>query len=423
MSPFKQRFIQLTEYQPAFFEQDELAAAAMMRLHRQFRGQIMVEPPSAFNQFRWKITPQGIVGTLPISPNQFFLISPKSPIANLFGMIAVVYRIDLRFFQGVYQCRSLPEFFDLLAATLAEKSLSRCRQGLYKSYLPRHNRPPAIRGKLNLRQTIVAPWQIPPYCFYQEASTDIRHNQILVYALELAAKNPATSPKVRGIAGKAFRALSGYATSVPITTTEAGQLSYNRLNRNYEPLHALCRFILDHASPALASGDDAMLPFLIDMNRLYERFVTAWLKQQLPPPWRVEAQEVVRKGAGGQLHFQIDLTIYDGDNRPHMVLDIKYKNDVRPQQSDIQQIIAYAQVKECAQAALIYPLSFETPLDVQLRGLHLRSIPFRLDGDLKAAGDFFLQRLGTTEFEPNVIAGSSTGAASAPESSLSTLPA
>lgn len=38
-------------------------------------------------------------------------------------------------------------------------------------------------------------------------------------------------------------------------------------------------------------GDRTMLPSVIDMPGLFERFVAAWLATHMPPPYRVEAQE------------------------------------------------------------------------------------------------------------------------------------
>ena len=44
--------------------------------------------------------------------------------------------------------------------------------------------------------------------------------------------------------------------------------TYNRLNADYEPMHALCRFFLENSGPAHARGDRSMLPFLVNMPRL-----------------------------------------------------------------------------------------------------------------------------------------------------------
>ena len=58
---------------------------------------------------------------------------------------------------------------------------------------------------------------------------------------------------------------------------------YHRLNRDYEVLHALCRFFLENSGPAHSSGGHTFFPFLVDMAQLFERFVAGWLQKHLPP--------------------------------------------------------------------------------------------------------------------------------------------
>jgi len=51
--------------------------------------------------------------------------------------------------------------------------------------------------------------------------------------------------------------------------------------------------ILEHSGSTHHAGDHTMLPFLVDMARLYELFVAEWLKTRLPKGWSVESQERV----------------------------------------------------------------------------------------------------------------------------------
>jgi len=99
-------------------------------------------------------------------------------------------------------------------------------------------------------------------------------------------------------------------------------------------------------------------------------------------------------GAEQQWHFDIDLTLYDGaTNRVLGVLDTKYKVVETPASDDIAQIVAYAEIKGCREAVLVYPAPLAHPLDATLGDIHVRSLTFALDGDLTAAGQAFVGRM------------------------------
>lgn len=138
-----------------------------------------------------------------------------------------------------------------------------------------------------------------------------------------------------------------------------------------------------------------MLPFLIDMASLFERFVAAWLKQHLPDSYEIKVQERVHVSEGVPT-FQIDLVLYDAaQGRALMVLDTKYKKDMTPSNDDINQVVAYAQLKDCRDAVLIYPTKFIHTVDTPFgQGHRLRSLSFDLSGDLDQAGKALLDGLG-----------------------------
>ena len=164
-------------------------------------------------------------------------------------------------------------------------------------------------------------------------------------------------------------------------------------------MHALCRFLLEHQSPTTTFGDYAMQPFLINMARLYELFVANWLAAHLPAPWEIKAQETVHVGRDHELRFDIDLVLYDGDGRITAVLDTKYKTPEKANNSDISQVVTYAQAKGCQTAVLIYPKPLTQPLDVQMHNLHIRALTFPVAGNLDEAGQQFLNSLLSTSYE------------------------
>nr|MBP7323286.1 restriction endonuclease [Deltaproteobacteria bacterium] len=170
---------------------------------------------------------------------------------------------------------------------------------------------------------------------------------------------------------------------------------YNRLNEDYRPLHALCRFFLEHSGPTHHSGDKTMLPFVVEMARLYELFVAEWLKTHLPASIRLGKQETVAVGENNDLSFQIDLVLYDAlTDKALCVLDTKYKAKDKPETHDVTQVVTYAEMKNCQEAILVYPVSLPTPMNEKIgQKIMVRTMSFPLSNDLEAAGQMFMGNL------------------------------
>jgi 5-methylcytosine-specific restriction enzyme subunit McrC len=136
-----------------------------------------------------------------------------------------------------------------------------------------------------------------------------------------------------------------------------------------------------------------MVPFLVKMDRLYELFVARWLKEHLPSGFSIQSQEQVIIDANLDIKFKIDLSLLDErTGRCAFVMDTKYKSE-QPSASDISQVTAYAQTKDCRDAILIYPEGFGPNLRGRVGQINIRSAVFSLDGDLEKAGNRFVEDL------------------------------
>lgn len=82
------------------------------------------------------------------------------------------------------------------------------------------------------------------------------------------------------------------------------------------------------------------------------------------------------------------------------VLDSKYKKVQSPAAADISQIIAYAQVKRCPEAILVYPTRPHLAHDFHSGELRIRCLEFSIESDLEAAGQAFLRELRALGGEP-----------------------
>jgi 5-methylcytosine-specific restriction enzyme subunit McrC len=141
-------------------------------------------------------------------------------------------------------------------------------------------------------------------------------------------------------------------------------------------------------------GDRKVLPFLVNMGRLYELFVAEWLQVHLPQGMFLRVQETVNIGERDLLSFEIDLVLYDADrDKARCVLDTKYKAPNGPDPGDVAQVVAYAEMKGCKEAVLVYPRPLPKPLDESIGNIRVKSMVFGLEGDLEVAGRAFLRSL------------------------------
>lgn len=387
--------ITLTEYQPQYISTDLLSDEAGLLLYQNYQGKIEVEFPSPKTVGQWRLYPQGWVGHIPLSPELTFELKPKVNLENLFGMLEYAYNLkSFEFLAGTIKTDSLTDFYERLANVLAKRVLERGRKGFYRAYLPQMEQLAYVRGRLDMGRTSQKPWQVQPHCHFEEHTADIEDNQLLAWALQRVARSGLCSARVLPTVRRAYRALQGFVTPAPHPSAACLNRLYNRLNQDYQPMHALCRFFLEQSGPSHQRGDERMLPFLVDMARLYERFVAEWLRENLPSQFYLKAQAHYPIDQENRINFVIDLVIYDRDTGQAIcVLDTKYKAPISHSTTDIAQAVAYAQASSCQEAILIYPTPLPNPLDQAVGTTRVRSLAFSLDGDLDQAGQTFLGQL------------------------------
>jgi len=389
------RIIELTEYVPKKLEREEITPEIEEALWRNCEKKVKVESPSFQTGGKWKLTSQGWVGYIPLTPEFHLALLPKVQLKNLFGMLEYAYQLTRKsfdFLEGLIDCKSIEDFYSRLAHRLAERILDRGRKGFYRTYVPKTGQLAYIRGQMDIRQAIQKPWNVKLNCHYEEHTGDIEENQILAWTLFIIGRSGLCSERVSPTVRQAYHALQGLVTLQPTSSKACVGRLYNRLNEDYRPLHALCRFFLESSGASHERGDRTMLPFLVDMDRLYELFIAEWLKANPPHGFSLKIQE--RVDIGETLHFHIDLVLYEvATGAARYVLDTKYKIPKKPSNDDFNQVVTYATAQQCHEAVLVYPAPLTKALDVRIRDIRVRSLTFSLDGDLERAGQAFLQNL------------------------------
>jgi 5-methylcytosine-specific restriction enzyme subunit McrC len=389
--------IELPEYQSISLPAAALPEAVGVQLFENYATQIATTPPTFKNSRQWQLTNQGWVGHIPLNEDFHFALTPKVPLQNIFGMLEYAYRLSsFQILDGTIACETLDDLYERLAHILAKRVLERGRKGYHREYISEHDYLPCVRGRLDLPRLAAKPWAVSLPCHFQEHTANIEDNQLLTWTLFRIARSGVCSERVLPTIRRTYRTLQSLTTLTPFTAQACVARLYHRLNDDYRPLHALARFFLEQSGPGHQLGDRMMVPFLVNMARLYELFVAEWLRLHLPHHLRLRTQHKVLLDETSGLRFEIDLLIEDAATGEVLfVLDTKYKAPTTPSTDDISQIIAYAQNQGAPEALLVYPSDLPQPLRTASRGIRIRSLTFALDGNLELAGAMLLETLLT----------------------------
>jgi len=389
--------LELLEYNSLYLNKENFSEENAEYVYRNHKAKIEIVWPNPTNLHKWKLSSQGWVGYIPISETLGINLKPKTSIENLFGMLEYAY--DLKSFElldNKFKSDSITDFFERLVVILTERILLRMQQGLYKAYVLESSTLPYVRGRINtnkLYQTMINPLI---NCQYEEHTFDIEENQIIMWTLYLILRSGLLkTEKVKKLISKVERTLHNYVSIVSFKSDSCIDRTYNRLNYDYEILHKLCRFFLDNLGPTHELGERDMLPFLIKMQSLFEKFIGKWVSKKIDrTKYSLKLQESFELGESSQLKMRPDMILFDVQkNIPVCVLDMKYKIGETVSNEDYNQMIAYADALGCENAILIYPQHLKSPFNVKVKNIRVQSLVFNLGLPIDEGGEIFLREL------------------------------
>jgi len=392
------RLIELTEYKRCSLGADLLSDAEGEELWRSFGSRISVEFPSPKTKGQWELTSQGWVGLVPLNDRLRLQLLPRIPLQNLFAMWEYAYKLDETRLPGLVDSDSIEDFYSRLAGVLAKRILLRLRKGIYKSYRGEADELGYVRGALDFRDRMKAPWKPSLLCDFEEHTPDIVDNQILAWTLFSIARSGLCRSDSLGLVQSAYRRIASSVSLEPHGAEACSDRLYDRLNEDYQPLHALCSFFLAHSGPHYLAGKNRMIPFLFEMPRLYEMFVAEWLLAHKSEGLNFEPHCRVTPDGENGMTFDIDIVLRDASEVPLCVLDTKYKTDA-PSTQDVYQVVTYALSMGCEQAFLVYPMELSSPLDISIgpaSPIRVTAVGFDISGDLGASGARFLEQVVAT---------------------------
>ena len=348
------------------------------------------------NDDTYRLTPGSIVGAVE-SGNLSLLIKPKIGIGQLLSLACYVYEKDIVRFLQQFEFRENEALPDILARALIMAARRAFARGLLHGYLRREEALYTVRGRIRfdaqLRRRFNIP--LPVEVRYNEFTEDIPANQLVKAAAYRLGGMRLRSTQARS--GLAW--VAGMLDNVSWKEFPANavpEVEFDRLNEHYRGVVALSRLILRHSAFEAQRGEVRANGFLMDMNQVFQEFVTVALREELGASEGTFGEKWVGYlDDGKQIRLRPDLTWWEG-NRCWSVGDVKYKKlegrkrgekeePGKPPNDDMYQLLAYVTAANLPGGMLVYAQGEAEADDYTVRhcGKVLRVAALDLSGSLE----------------------------------------
>ena len=327
--------LHLTERRPRVCRLARADVDFLLEYHRRH-----VEVAFTGRRGRYRLTPRGVAGMIAL-PRVNLHIRPKIAPADL------LFLLDANDGPLVAGVDRVAEVF---VRRLVQLMHERTSAGLHRGYVERSDSLSTPLGRLDVsalaRETAARKDRLP--CRFDEFTVDVPCNRLVKATAERILAAPGLDDTVRF----ALRhGLAPFSEVGPITVDEAAFAAAlaDPSAVAYRPLLELCRALADAGSA-----------FLIDLERVFERYVTRGLVEAFAgteirvdvQPWSpVHAPAPDRPSLG----LRPDVVLRSG-GAVVAVVDAKWKRFTGvPDADDLHQILAYAIALGAPRVAIMYP--------------------------------------------------------------------
>lgn len=259
-------------------------------------------------------------------------------------------------------------FFDILGRLFLNELEEIFKKGFYKKYVRKEENLSFLKGKMLFSKQLINDIRKTPkfYCSYEDLTYDNLENQIVLKATALLIPLIRFNDKIKSELIRYRYILNEEVILRNVLPEECNRVQYNKLNECYEPIIQFSRAVLQyHFIRSAHKGASKGFNFIVNMNRVYEDFITEIVKELINEDpafadYIVEAQkrfdslvkerEVVTKP-------DVILRKKNSSEYP-LLIDTKYKR--QENNADYYQVIAYAlAIKTVETCLLIYPATDE----------------------------------------------------------------
>ena len=344
--------IELREY-----GSDVLALSAQQAdaLNRTGGGKYLSVEPGGHSG-HWRVSAHNYVGSINVEGLQV-LVRPKIPLRNLFLLLEVGLK-ERDWHDEAVRFETTGDLLPALVSFFARTTETTLARGLYHSYREQRDRLVALRGRIDIARQLAQPGVvIPTACKFTEFTADLIENSYLKAAVSRSLRVAGVQPIDRRRLMQHLVTLEDVG-EVRHHHNDHDRVVFSRLNEHYRPALQLARLVLANLTLQDVLGETQASSFMLDMNELFERFVTERLRRALRGRLDVKGQHHDQLDKERYITIKPDL-LFSANSTPRFVADIKYKltgEDAIGRHPDYYQLLAYTTALDLPEGVLIYCL-------------------------------------------------------------------
>ena len=313
--------------------------------------------PSAGSHDAYFLTPSSIVGALELGELSI-RIRPKLSIRRVLYLAAqAMHIVDFRDEPFGFDESATPQ--NILAPAFIAAAQRAFSRGLLHGYRSVEDTLTTVRGRIDFAEQVRRRYDIP---LPVEVRYDDFTEDVLINRLIRAAARRLTGLRIEEALAPGLGRIDATLANVSLIQVPHHQVptvEFDRLNEHYRDVVELSRLILRHTALDAARGELRASGFLMDMNVVFQEYVTRALRQELDLSSRTFRSDAGRAAAYLDVNHQIalrpDFTWWQG-SRCVFAGDAKYKitEDGKGANADLYQALAYATALDLPGALLVY---------------------------------------------------------------------
>ena len=361
------RTIELREYETteealSVRERDALRAAV---------PSLTVEPATG-QEAVYRLTPGSTVGALELGELSVS-IRPKLDVSRVLYLASYA--------MGAFELRDEPFSFtdaETLVEALAPALVGAARRafgrGLLHGYRTEEEALHSVRGRIMVAEQVRRRFDIPlpVEVRYDDFTDDILPNRLVKAAAAVLGAMHIQDEHARdGL--RWMDATLGNVSLVRFSPSDIPPVTFDRLNEHYREVVQLSRLILRYRAFEMGRGGIRANGFLMDMNEVFQGFVTRALRESLRVSDRTlrSDQDLPTRltlDDRRRVHLKPDLSWWDG-SACTFVGDAKYKRvrDERVPNADLYQMLAYVTALDLPGGLLVYAQDESKPVIHEIR--------------------------------------------------------
>ena len=285
------------------------------------------------------------------------LIRPKIPIPQLLSLACYAMGVFKTQETRLFDFEEEEALSDTLALALVSTARRAFARGLLHGYRTEEEALYTVRGRIMFAEQIRRRFGIPlpVEVRYDEFTDDILENRLVKAAAARLGGMRLRSREARVGLGW-IAAMLDNVSPIEFPPNDVPEVPFDRLNEHYRGVVGLSRLILRHSAFESGRGRVRAAGFLMDMNKLFQEFVTQALRDALG-----ESESVFLERSIGSLDVEREVGLrpdltwwYSGDCV--FVGDAKYKyiRDGNVPNADLYQMLAYVTALDLPGGMLIY---------------------------------------------------------------------